>query len=129
MFSCFGSVESFSIGASNIPSIWSMDDLTLNTVGHVVILWSAFPHIEHKFFSHCQFTSSGLSLPSGPRKWSCGHGGHWLLCQLKFGVCWGVGNDRMGDQKPMVHGAGGAVLNSFLGVNLLSSICSQYRMS
>jgi len=113
-----------SIGNSGTISIWSMDALTFDVEGQAVILWLAFPHIAHRLFLQCQLTSSGLSLPLGPRNFSCGQGGCWLFCQLKLDDGCDVWDD-MDWQNPKVCGMFGIGLYSFLCVNLCSSICSQ----
>src|SRR5260370_18221479 len=89
-FSCLGSLTTFSISISGVFSIWRMDALTFDAEGQVVILWSAFPHIAHRLFSCCQFTSSGFSLPLGPSNCLCGWGGCWLFCQLNLVGCFDV---------------------------------------
>src|SRR5260370_1018434 len=125
LFSCLGSLAMFSIGISGTFSVCRIDALTLDAEGQVVILWSDFPHIAHRLFSHHRFTSSGFSLPLGPSNQSCGWGGCWLFCRLKLEGCCGVWDDVVVCRKPEVCGMFGAGLGSFLCVNLCSSIRSQ----
>ena len=128
-FSCLESLAMFSVGISVAFSVCRMEARTLDAEGQVVMLWSAFPHIAHRLFSRRRLTSSGLSFPLGPKNRSCGRGVCRLFCLPRLEGCCDVWDDGVVCQKPKVRGMFGTGLDSFLCVNLCSSIHSQYKMS